>query len=136
MAVLGEIEVIDGVGGQEQETMESQKGANAPKRHALFTVVIVTMAVVPVKRARQISFYGETVIAAGRLVTLPIDAVTCTVPPVVMPATISTSPADTVARPVLLEVQVATSVTSCDPLQVTAVAVSCTSGSLVVTVPL
>jgi len=53
---------------------------------------------------------------------LPIEAVTVTVPPEVMPATAETTPADTVAKLVLLEVQVATEVTSGDPLQVVAVA--------------
>lgn len=47
-------------------------------------------------------------------------------PPVVKPATPETSPADTVAKLVLLEFHVATEVTSGDPLQVTAVALSCT----------
>jgi len=55
---------------------------------------------------------------------LPIEAVTVTVPPVVKPVAPETRPADTVARLVLLEAQVATLVTSCDPLQVDAVAVS------------
>jgi hypothetical protein len=67
-----------------------------------------------------------TVIVAGGLEMAPIDAVTVTVPPVVMPATAETTPAVTVANDVLLDVQVATSVTSCDPLQVCAVAVSIT----------
>jgi hypothetical protein len=82
------------------------------------------------------SAYGVTVIVAGGLVMLPIDAVTCMVPPVARPATISTSPADTVARLVLLEVHVATSLTGCDPLQVTAVAVIARLGLLVVMLPL
>jgi len=47
-----------------------------------------------------------------------------------------TVPADTVARFVLLEVQVATLVTSSDPLHVAAVAVIEIDGSLVVIVPL
>ena len=68
--------------------------------------------------------YGDTVIVAALLVMLPIEAVMVTVPPVVKPDTPDTRPADTVARLVLLEVQVATLVTSCDPLQVSAVAVS------------
>jgi len=76
------------------------------------------------------------VIDAALLVTFPMAAVTVTVPPVVMPDTIVTVPADTVARFVLLEVHVATSVTGSDPLQVTASAVRETVGSLVVTVPL
>lgn len=60
--------------------------------------------------------------------TLPIEAVTVTVPPVVKPATPETRPADTVARLVLLEVQVATLVTSTGALLLhgVAVAVSCT----------
>ena len=68
---------------------------------------------------------------------LPIEAVTVTVPPAVKPVSPETRPADTVARLVLLEVHVATSVTSGDPLQVTAVAVSCTVVSLLLlTAPL
>ena len=70
--------------------------------------------------------YGETDIVAASLVMLPIEAVTVTVPPAVRPATPETKPADTVARFVLLEVQVATLVTSAAPLQVSAVATSCT----------
>ena len=70
--------------------------------------------------------YGETDIVAASLVMLPIEAVTVTVPPAVRPATPETKPADTVARFVLLEVQVATLVTSAAPLQVSAVASSCT----------
>lgn len=57
---------------------------------------------------------------------LPMVAVTVTVPPLVMPATAETTPAETVARFVLLDVHVATEVTSVDPLQVVAVAVSST----------
>lgn len=80
--------------------------------------------------------YGDTDIVAASLVMLPTDAVTCTVPPV-LPATADTTPADTVARDVLLEVQVATGVTSADPLQVDAVAVSDTVvPSLALTEPL
>jgi len=59
---------------------------------------------------------------------LPIAAVMLTVPAVVLPATIVTVPAETVARLVLLEVQVATSVTGTVPLHVTAFAVK--GGSL------
>ena len=67
----------------------------------------------------------------------PIEAVTFTVPVVVLPDTNVTRPADTVARLVLLEVQVATEVTSNGPLQVCAVAVMGPKlGSLVVTLPL
>jgi hypothetical protein len=57
------------------------------------------------------------------LTTFPIVAVMVTVPLVVRPATSRTTPADTVAKLVLLEVQVATSVTGTVPLHVTAVAV-------------
>lgn len=67
--------------------------------------------------------YGDTATVAVALM-LPIDAVIVTFPPAVKPATPETRPADTVARLVLLEVHVATLVTSCDPLQVDAVAVS------------
>jgi hypothetical protein len=80
--------------------------------------------------------YGETVIVATLLVTLPIVAVTVTVPPVAKPDMMVTFPADTVARSVLLEVHVATLVTSSDPLHVAAVAVIEIDGSLVVIVPL
>ncbi len=83
--------------------------------------------------------YGETVIVAALLVMLPMVAVMVTVPPplpVVRPVAIVTVPADTVARLVLLEVQLATEVTSGDPLQVVAVAVSATVVLLLVTVPL
>lgn len=77
-----------------------------------------------------------TVIVAGLLVVLPMAAVMVTVPLVVLPAAIVTTPAETVARLVLLEVQVATCVTSSDPLQVAAFAVRLTEGWLVVTLPL
>jgi hypothetical protein len=80
--------------------------------------------------------YGVTVIVAAMLVTLPIDAVTATCPGVVLPVIIVTVPADTVARLVLLEVQVATLVTSSEPLHVVAVAVIEKDGSFVVIVPL
>ena len=67
----------------------------------------------------------------------PIEAVTVTFPPVVIPATAETTPAVTVARDVLLEVQVATSVTSSDPLHVIALAViSTVVPSLALTEPL
>jgi hypothetical protein len=82
------------------------------------------------------SLYGETVIVATLLTILPMVAVTVTVPPAVMPGTIETMPADTVARFVLLDVQVATSVTGNDPVHVVACAAMETLGSLVVTVPL
>jgi hypothetical protein len=72
------------------------------------------------------SLYGETDIIATLLMMLPTVAVTVTVPPVVKPVSPDTRPADTVARLVLLEVHVATSVTSVDPLQVIAEASSCT----------
>ena len=49
-------------------------------------------------------------------------AVMFTLPAAVTVAALVTTPADTVARVVLLEVQVATEVTSKSPLQVTAVA--------------
>ena len=68
--------------------------------------------------------YGETAIVAALLVMLPIEAVIVTFPPVVKPDTPETRPADTVARLELLEVHVATLVTSGEPLQVSAVAVS------------
>jgi energy-converting hydrogenase Eha subunit C len=69
--------------------------------------------------------YGETVIVAALLVMLPMEAVTVTCPPVVRPVIPETKPADTVAKFVLLEFHVATEVTSCGPLQVAALAVSC-----------
>lgn len=59
-----------------------------------------------------------------------------TVPLVVRPGTIETVPADTVARLVLLEVQVATSVTGTVPLHVTASAIRLSVGTFVLTVPL
>ena len=60
------------------------------------------------------------------LTTLPIVAVMLTLPPlpVVSPATSVTTPADTVARLVLLDVQVATEVTGDGPLHVWASAVN------------
>src|SRR5579864_1680 len=67
---------------------------------------------------------------------LPEEAVMATVPPVVMPDTIVTVPAETVARFVLLDVQVATLVMSGEPLHVSAVAVKEKVGELAVTVPL
>lgn len=57
------------------------------------------------------------------LTTFPMVAVMFTLPPVVRPDASVTTPADTVAKLVLLEVQVATLVTSKEPLQVSAVAV-------------
>jgi len=82
--------------------------------------------------------YGDTVIVAVLLTTLPTEAVIVTVPPepVARPGTIETVPADTVAMAVLLEFQVATLVTSTIPLQVVAFASIVTVGSLVVIVPL
>lgn len=73
-------------------------------------------------RCSEVS-YGDTVIVSELLTILPTVAVMITLPPVVMPETSVTTPADTVARLVLLEVQVATSVTSSEPLHVSAVAV-------------
>jgi hypothetical protein len=151
VALLGEIEVSDGVDGQEQEMTGSKKIANAHKRDDLFIVVVITMGhLSAISRAAAPRFekikkntavrcgilYGDTVIVAARLVIFPIEAVTCTVPPVVMPDTIVTSPADTVAKLVLLEVQVATSVTSVVPLHVVAIASMGRVGKLVVTLPL
>ena len=81
---------------------------------------------VPCEKWEGCRSYGETVIVAALLVMLPILAVTVTVPPLVMPATAETTPAETVARFVLLDVHVATEVTSGDPLQVVAVAVRST----------
>jgi hypothetical protein len=77
-----------------------------------------------------------TAIVATLLVTLPIEAVTVTVPAIVLPVTIETSPAETVARLVLLDVHVATSVTSVEPLHVVAIASIATVGAFVLTVPL
>jgi hypothetical protein len=70
------------------------------------------------------------------LTMLPIVAVMVTVPPVVIPDTSVTAPADTVARLVLLEVQVATLVTGTEPLHVDASAVRLRVGRLAVTCPL
>ena len=70
------------------------------------------------------------------LTTLPMVAVMMTLPGVVLPATMVTVPADTVARLGLLEAQVATVVTSAEPLQVVASAVIERVGLLVVIVPL
>jgi hypothetical protein len=67
---------------------------------------------------------------------LPMVAVTVTIPPEVMPDTMLTVPAETVARFVLLEVQVATSLTSGEPLHVVATASREIDGAFVVTVPL
>jgi hypothetical protein len=63
---------------------------------------------------------------------LPIAAVMLTLPGVVLPGTIVTVPAETVARLVLLEVQVATGVTSTVPLHVVACAVKGSLGAFVV----
>jgi hypothetical protein len=63
---------------------------------------------------------------------LPIAAVMLTVPLVVLPVTIVTVPAETVAKLVLLEVQVATVVTSVVPLHVVACAVKLSLGAFVV----
>jgi cytosine/uracil/thiamine/allantoin permease len=80
--------------------------------------------------------YGLTVIVAVLLTIFPIVAVMSTVPPVVIPGTCETTPADTVARFVLLEVQVATVVTSKEPLQVAACANNVRVGLLPDTDPL
>jgi hypothetical protein len=58
------------------------------------------------------------------LTTLPTVAVIFTLPPVATVVALKTTPAETVAKVVLLEVQVATLVTSESPLHVTAVAVN------------
>jgi hypothetical protein len=63
---------------------------------------------------------------------LPIAAVMLTVPLVVLPVTIVTVPAETVAKLVLLEVQVATVVTSVVPLHVVACAVKLSLGAFAV----
>jgi len=55
---------------------------------------------------------------------LPMLAVIFTLPPVVTVVALWTTPADTVAKVVSLEVQCATPVTSKLPLQVTAVAIN------------
>ncbi len=69
-----------------------------------------------------------TDIVAVLLMTLPIEAVTVTVPPALKPATPETTPADTVARLLLLEVHVAMLVTGTDapPPHGTPIAVSVT----------
>ena len=69
---------------------------------------------------RPILGYGDTLIVTALLTTFPIVAVMITLPPVVMPDTSNTTPSATVARFVLFDVQVATSVTGNDPLQVSA----------------
>ncbi|MDQ1389089.1 MAG: hypothetical protein QOF56_2543, partial [Acidobacteriaceae bacterium] len=76
--------------------------------------------------------YGDTVMVTAGLMMLPIAAVTLTVPAVVLPGTIVTVPAETVARLVLLDVQVATGVTSTMPLHVVACAVKVSVGAFVV----
>ena len=81
------------------------------------------------------SLYGVTVMVAALLTTLPMVAVMVTVPGVVLPDTIVTVPAETVARFVLLEAHLATSVTGAEPLQVAASAVIDRVGWLVVIVP-
>ena len=68
------------------------------------------------------------------LTTLPDEAVMVTVPIVVLPVTSVTTPAVTVARLVLLEVHVATSVKGKDPLHVCASAVKVSLGRLPVKV--
>ena len=82
--------------------------------------------------------YGDTVIVAVLLVTLPMDALMCTAPAVVFPATIVTRPADTVARLVLSEFQVAIELMFglVPPPQRVADAVIGKVGLLVVIVPL
>jgi hypothetical protein len=80
--------------------------------------------------------YGVTVMVTALLTTLPIVAVMVTVPLVVIPDTSATVPADTVARLVLLEVQVATLVTGTEPLHVDASAVRERVGRLAVSCPL
>jgi hypothetical protein len=76
--------------------------------------------------------YGDTVMTTAGLTMLPMAAVMLMVPAVVFPVTIVTVPADTVARLVLLEVQVATVVTSTVPLHVVACAVNGSLGAFVV----
>jgi hypothetical protein len=74
--------------------------------------------------------------ATALLTTLPTVAVIVTVPPVVMLDTSVTKPADTVAKLVLLEVQVATPVTSVEPLHVEASAFNWRVRLLALTCPL
>jgi hypothetical protein len=69
-------------------------------------------------------FYGVTDMVSVLLTTVPMVAVIFTLPAVVTVEALVTTPADTVARLVLLEVHVATSVTGKSPLHVTAVAVN------------
>jgi hypothetical protein len=76
--------------------------------------------------------YGVTEMTTGRLMTLPTAAVMLTLPLVVLPVTIVTVPAETVAKLVLLDVQVATGVTSTMPLHVVACAVKVSVGAFVV----
>jgi hypothetical protein len=68
----------------------------------------------------------------GVLMMLPTAAVMLTEPLVVLPVTIVTVPAETVAKLVLLEVQVATAVTSVLPLHVVACAVKLSVGAFAV----
>jgi hypothetical protein len=75
---------------------------------------------------------GVTCMTTGRLMMLPTAAVMLTLPLVVLPVTIVTVPAETVARLVLLDVQVATGVTSTVPLHVVACAVKVSVGAFVV----
>jgi len=78
--------------------------------------------------------YGPTDMFTALLTMLPAEAVMATVPVVVLPVTSVTTPAVTVARLVLLEVQVATSVKGKGPLHVIASAERVSVGLLPVKV--
>jgi hypothetical protein len=54
VALVGEIEVIDGVDGQEQETTGSRKIANAPRRGDFFIVAIVAIIIVAIGANRSV----------------------------------------------------------------------------------
>lgn len=61
VAALGEIELIDGVDGQEQEMIDSQKSARAPERDTLFIVIIVTMvpALTAIQRSANLTLWRD-----------------------------------------------------------------------------
>ena len=60
LALFGEIEVIEGVEGQEQETTGSRKIANAIKRGNFFPAVIIAIIIVAIDVQRSAGRPGPT----------------------------------------------------------------------------
>lgn len=59
VALFGEIELIDGVDGQEQETSESRQIANAHKRGDFFIVVAIRVLIRSMRRYSSTLLYDS-----------------------------------------------------------------------------